>query len=188
MSILNAKADQFVIWLPNGFFYKEVVERWFPIVERLKLPYDKLEDFMNACIQGITFPSITLPHVEQQESQFKIAWRGGKELEPILEKTFNIVFKLSEGFISYWTLFEQIEHFLFYEQTMPFWPPMNISFLNHQGFEMMGFEFDQITPVSLSQFEVGYNKSLADFSTFTLQLRYNRFNIKRRSGNGNNKI
>jgi hypothetical protein len=46
-----------------------------------------------------------LPNIEQGQQQYKIAYRGGKELEPTFDKNLTITFKLSEGFISYWILF-----------------------------------------------------------------------------------
>ena len=109
--ILNNLSNQFVISLQKGFFYPEIVKKWSPIVKRLKLPYESLEDFINACTQSISFPSVELPSVDQQQQQFKIAYRGGKELEAVLDKNLTLTFKLSEGFISYWILFEQIEKF-----------------------------------------------------------------------------
>ena len=183
MSILNAKLNQFAVWLPKDFFYPEIRERWTPVVKRLKLPYLSLEDYVNATVQTVTFPEITLTPVEQQQTMFKIRYRGGKELEPILDKNLTISFKLAEGFISYWMLFDQIELFQQYSDTQPFWPSMFVSFLDHHGFELMAFEFQKIIPLGLSQFNVSYATVAADFTTFTLSLAYNRYKITRRLTN-----
>jgi hypothetical protein len=43
------------------------------------------------------------------------------------------------------------------------------------------FEFEQLIPVSLSTIELSYAQTAADFSTFSLNMKYNRFNIKRRA-------
>ena len=178
--ILNSKSNQFTIWFPKNFFYPEINKRWTPIVRRLKLPYESLEDFFNASIQSITMPPIDLVPITQQQGQFPIAYRPGKELEPLFEKTINVTFKLTEGFISYWLMFEQMEMFLKYMESSPFWPPMYVSFLDLHGFELVVFEFHQITPLSLTQFEVSYAQTAAEFNTFSVGLKYNRFKIKRR--------
>lgn len=178
--ILNSLNNQFVIIFPPGFFYPEIVKRWEPVVKRMKLPYQSLEDFINATVQSITFPSVDINGVQQPQSQFQIQYRPGKELEPLIEKNLTITFKLSEGFISYWILFEQIEMFLEYGEKVPFWPPLYVSFLDHKGFELVVFSFEKIIPTSLSQFEVAYSQTAADFNTFNMGIRYNRFNIKRR--------
>jgi len=178
--ILNALNNQFVVYFPPNFFYPEVRDKWGPVVKRLKLPYVSLEDFINASIQSVDFPSIDLEQAQQQQGQFKIQQRGGKELEPSFSKNLTVTFKLSEGFLSYWIFFEQIELYLKYGETQPFWPPMYISFLDHHGFELLAFTFEKIVPTALSQFQISYATTAADFNTFTLNMVYNRFNIKRR--------
>ena len=183
MSILNAKLNQFVIWFPKDFFYPEVRERWTPVVKRLKLPYQSLEDFFNATVQSVTFPEISLLNASQPQTMFNIKYRGGKELEPILDKNLTVSFKLSEGFITYWMLFDQIELFQLYSEKQPFWPSMYVSFLDHHGFELMAFEFQKIVPFNLSQFNVSYATVVTDFNTFTLGMTYNRYRIIRRLNN-----
>jgi len=183
MSILNAKLNMFAIWFPQDFFYPEIRERWTPVVKRLKLSYLTLEDYFNATVQGITFPEVELKNVSQPQTMFNITYRGGKELEPILDKNVTITFKLTEGFITYWMLFDQIELFQQYGIKQPFWPSMYVSFLDHHGFELMTFEFQKIVPTMLSQLPVSYATVAADFNTFTLNLRYNRYKISRRLTN-----
>lgn len=183
MSILNSKLNQYVVWFPKDFFYPEVRERWSPIVKRLKLQYQSLEDFFNASVQSVTFPEVRLEPVIQPQSMFSIRYQGGKELEPILDKMITVTFKLTEGFITYWMLFEQIEAFMKYKEKSPFWPSMFISFLDHHGYEILVFEFKKIIPIALSQFNISYATVAADFNTFTLNLAYNRYNMISRLNN-----
>ena len=56
--ILNSLNNQFVIRFPKSFFYPEIHAKWTPVVKRLKLPYENLEDFINASVQSLAFPSI----------------------------------------------------------------------------------------------------------------------------------
>jgi hypothetical protein len=178
--ILNNKQNAFTIYFPPNFFSANVERKWTPVINRLKLPYESLEDFFNSSIQSVTLPQISLPTVQQQQSQFPINYRGGKELEPTLDKTIDVSFKLSEGFITYWILFDQIEEYLLYKEDDVFWPSMFVSFLDLNGIELVVFEFEKIVPTSLSTVELSYASTAADFNTFNLGLRYNRFNIKRR--------
>ena len=184
MSILNAKLNQFAIWLPQDFFYPEIRERWTPVVKRMKLQYQSLEDYVNATIQSVNFPEVTLPIISQDQTMFQIKYRGGKELEPILDKNLTITFKLAEGFVSYWMFFEQIELFQQYSDKKPFWPSMYVSFLDHHGFELMTFEFKKIIPTGLSQFNISHASVASDFNTFSMNLRYNRYTITRKLNAG----
>lgn len=177
--ILNSLNNQFVVQFPKNFFYPEIHARWTPIVKRLKLPYESIEDFINASVQNITFPAVELPIVEQTQAQYRIAYKGGKELEAVLDKNLTITFKLSEGFISYWILFEQIEKFVEYSDRVPFWPPMFVSFLDHHGLQLVEFTFTKLIPTGLSQFEISYATTAAEFNTFSMNVRYNRYKIRR---------
>jgi hypothetical protein len=178
--ILNSLANMFVVQFPKNLFYPEIRTKWEPVVKRLKLPYETVEDFINASVQSITFPAVELPVVEQTQQQYKIAYRGGKELEAVLDKNLTVTFKLTEGFISYWIMFEQLEKFVLYGDSVPFWPPMYVSFLDHHGFELVAFTFTKLVPTSLSQFDISYSQTAAEFNTFTMNLRYNRYTVKRR--------
>lgn len=175
----------FTIWFPPNFFYPKVIRRWEPVIKRLKLPYETIEDFVNSSIQSISMPAMSLANVTQQQSQFSINYKGGKELEPIFEKTLDVTFKLAEGFITYWILVDQIEEYMRYKEGDVFWPAMYVSFLDMHGFELVAFEFKQLIPTGMSQFDVSYATTAADFNTFTLNLKYNRFKIKRRLDNTN---
>ena len=184
--LLNSLNNQFVIRFPKSFFYPEIHNRWAPVVKRLKLPYENLEDFMNSAIQSLEFPAMELNPVEQAQQQFRVTYKGGKELEPIFDKNLTFTFKLSEGFITYWILFEQIELFMkVYQVKTPFWDPMYVSFLDHHGFELVAFSFEKIVPTSMSQFSISYATTAAEFNTFTMNLRYSRFKIKRRISDDN---
>jgi len=181
MSILNAKGNMFTIWFPPNFFYPNVVKNWEPVVKRLKLPYQTIEDFFNASIQSISIPPVDLNVALQQQRQYEVAYKGGKELEAQFEKTLDVTFKLAEGFVTYWIIFDQIEEYLTYKEGDVFWPSMYVSFLDMHGFELVAFEFNKIVPTGLSAFDVSYATTAAEFNTFTLGLKYSRFNIKRRT-------
>ena len=70
--VLNNKAQMFSVWFPSDFFYKEVEEKWTPFVEKMKLPYTNLVDFMNMQIEQISYPSIDIGSAKQQQGQFQL--------------------------------------------------------------------------------------------------------------------
>lgn len=182
MSVLNNKNNAFVIWFPKNFFYPEVIKKWEPIIKKMNLQFQTIDDFLNFCIQSVTFPGLSFPQPEQGEGQYNIKWRGGKELEVISEKTLNISFKLSESFLSYWIVWDQLYYYLsYYGQKKPWWPSLNISFLNDAGFTMFTFKYNMITPSSLSELNLNYSSTVADFNTFSLGLTYNTYDFT--SGN-----
>ena len=84
--ILNNKAQMFSLWFPEDFFYPEVIERWSPIIQSMKLPFQSVTDFMNSQIQQVSYPGVDIGTSSQEQGQFPIEYSIGKELEPILSK------------------------------------------------------------------------------------------------------
>lgn len=178
--VLNNKPQMFCVYFPSNFFYKPVVEKWEPIVHRMKLPYETVDDFMNAQIQSLTVPSVSMDLVSQQRGQYRVDYQNGKELEPQMTRNLSMTFKLTESYLSYFIMWDQIDTFLHYKQHLEdnvlLWmEPIKLSFLNDAGFQTVNFEFQEITPNSLSELQLSYAASIASYSNFTFGFTYNRF-------------
>ena len=184
MSVLNNKPQMFYISFPSNFWYPEVVEAWEPMVKRMKLPYDTVDDFMNQQIQQVTFPSTNLELAMQQRGQYEIAYATGKELEPEMGKNLAITFKLTESYLSYWIVWHQVDVYLHYandslkRQKAPIYmEPISLSFLTDAGLEMISFKFDQIVPTNIGELTLSYAATVASYNTFSWNLRFNYFDV-----------
>ena len=185
--VLNNKPQMFTAYFPSNFFYKEVEDKWGAFVERMKLPYRTVCDFMNSQIQSVNFPGFNMEVSEQGREQYNVVYPGGKEYEAIVGKDLNIVFKLTESYLSYFILLDQIWWYLRYADTVagepaevkkPVWmEPFHLRFLSDAGFGMTGFVFQEITPKSLTELQLSYAAQAATYNTFTLTLSYNRFMV-----------
>lgn len=182
MSVLNNKQQMFIVQFPSNFWYDEVVEKWTPMIERMRLPYNNINDFMNAQIQSVTFPGVTLDSVTQQREQYEITYPGGKELEVNIDKNIRLTFKLTESYISYWIIWDQLDKYLHYVNDHNFkkdcWmEPIELGFLTDSGFELTNFKFREITPYGLSSLTLSYAATIASYNTFEWSLKYNWFDI-----------
>ena len=184
MSVLNNKPQMFVVQFPSNFWYPEVIERWEPLVKRMRLPYDTLDDFMNQQIQQVTFPSANLDLAIQQRGQYEIAYATGKELEPNISKTLNITFKLTESYLSYWIIWDQVDTYLHYagdelnrSHSPRFMEPITLGFLTDAGLELLSFKFEQIIPTNIGELTLSYAATVASYNTFSWSLRFNYFSI-----------
>ena len=189
--VLNNKPQMFTVFFPSNFFYLEVKKKWEPIIEKMRLPYQSLDDFMNAQIQSVTFPSLALDTAQQQRGQYDVIYPTGKELEPSMSKDLSITFKLTESYISYFIMWDQIDIYLHYanmdseideyigDDTKVCWmEPVHLAFLTDQGFELTKFTFSEITPTSLSELNLSYSAQAASYNTFSIGLHYNIFDVK----------
>lgn len=177
--VLNNLSQSFVIYFPQNFFYPDVNDNWLPLIKRMYLPYRTTEDFMNAQIQTISFPSIAAPAVTQGRWQYEIHKRNGKELDQLFPKEpINITFKLTESYMSYFIIREQFDLFLKYFNIQPlYWAPITVSLLDDAGMETISYRFVQITPTNLSDMSLSYAARLGTYNTFSLGFHYNYFEI-----------
>jgi hypothetical protein len=184
--VLNNLPQMFVFSFPSTFWYPEVVARWTPMVERMKLPYETVEDFMNAQVQAVKFPAMNMELATQQRGQYDIAYPGGKELEPIMDRNITVTMKLTESYLSYWIWWDQLDTYLHYandynpevKDKKPCWMhPVKLSLLTDSGIQLVEFTFRDITPTNTSELNLSYAATVASYNTFTLNLRYNYFDV-----------
>lgn len=180
--VLNNLPQMFTFEFPSNFWYDEVINTWTPYVQRMRLPYETVGDFMNDQVQAVVFPAMNMDLAIQQRGQYDVAYYGGKELEPLIDKNLRVTFKLTESYISYWIWFHQIDIFLHYvddyRDKEPCWmEPVKLGFLSDAGFKMLEFTFWEITPTSTSEINLSYAATIGSYNTFQTNLRYNRFDI-----------
>lgn len=172
--VVNNLPQQFVIYFNKNYFYPEVHDRWSTIVRRMDLPYMSVEDFMNSQIKSITTPTISLSTKSQVSGQYNIQKRPGKELDAIIDKSFTITFKLTESYVTYLIMRDQIELYLKYFSPKDlYWPPVTVDYLSDEGFTYMRTSYNQVTPVSLSELSLSYSAELASYKEFSLSFAYN---------------
>lgn len=187
--LLNPLSQNFVIWFPANFFYPEVVKLWKPVFKRLYLPYVTLEDMFNSQISGVSFPSVTSQTVTQGLENYQIQKRPGKQLDQMMQKTLTITVKLTESYMTYFMARQQMDLYLKIGKNYKelYMPPVNITILDEGGFENITYSYYQLTPTSLSDFDLSYSAKPGSFNTFTWGFGYNYFEIYYRDEDGSRK-
>ena len=184
--LLNPLSQNFVIWLPANFFYDEVVKLWTPVFKRMFLPYLTIEDMFNSQISNLSFPSISSNSVTQQSQNYQITKRSGRQLDQDMGKDLTLTIKLSESYMTYFIARQQMDLYLKYGAQRPlYFPPINVTILDEGGFENITYTYYQLTPVSLSDFDLSYAAKPGSFNTFTWGFKYNYFDIYYRDESGN---
>lgn len=172
--ILNNRTQLFSFYFPSNYFFPEVNEKYAVYLKRMHLPFESCEDYINSCIQSVNFPAVNIPNATQQHGQYSMEYTTGKELDAIVEKSLTITFKLTDSYLSYWIIRDQIDNYLKYGSIKKiFWNPLYLTFLSAAGYEINTFEFSQITPTNLSELDLSYKAEIAQYNTFTLSLHYN---------------
>ena len=185
--LLNPLSQNFVIWFPANFFYSEVVKLWTPVFKRMFLPYLTIEDMFNSQITNLSFPSVNSNTVTQQNQNYQITKRSGRQLDQDMNKELTLTIKLSESYMTYFIARQQMDLYLKYgaNQKALYFPPINVTILDEGGFENITYTYFQLTPTNLSDFDLSYAAKPGSFNTFTWGFKYNYFDIYYRDENGN---
>lgn len=178
--ILTSKNNNFIVRFNRGFFYPSIVERYETYLKRLPIPYENLHDYMTASIQACTFPALTAETVEQILYEDNYTSKGGLRLERYLSRDFSLTFKLYEGYINYWVMFDMFRAFYDLDNKEKFLPDVTISFLDQTGFEFIAVELHQVLMTSISELELNYSSNTAEFKNFTMNFKYNIIKIAKR--------
>ena len=183
--LLNNLDQAFVISIDYNWFYPEVIDKWLPILQRMYLPYVRLEDFFNAQIQSINFPGVTENAHTQRARLYDNNKRVGYQLDQIVDKSITLTLKTTESYISYFVARHQFDLFLRLGDVKPlYFPPITVSLLDDGGFETISYCYQQITPLSLSDLSMSYAARLGQFNTFTWSFKYNYYDVYMKNEKG----
>lgn len=146
-------------------------------LKRLPTPFDSVEDYLNHTIQSVSFPQVSADETEQILDKRPQYYRNSFDLERIITKEFTVNFKTADGFLNYWVLFEQFQKYLHEQNTKDYFPDMNLTFLDRDGYELVTVTFNQPLIKSIDQLEMSYASNAFEFRTFGLTFKYNLFEI-----------
>jgi hypothetical protein len=178
--ILNVRQNGFIFNFPKEFLDPEVVEKYKGYVNRMPMPYDTVNDFINATVQSINFPTLrTIDTVEQiRPGGFKQTYKSSTTLQNLIQRDFTVTFKLGEGFINYWIVYENIVKFLDFQNPEQYLPDFRLMLLDNDGIIMASVILEQVTVTSLSEIQLNYSSTTPQFTTFSVGFRCNYVNTK----------
>ena len=107
-------------------------------------------------------------------------------MDQAMEKTLTLTVKLSQSYITYFMVRQQYEEYLKFGAGVKelYMPPISVSILDDDGFETVCYTYNQLTPTSLSDFDLSYSARPGSFNTFTWSFQYNYFDIWYRDNTG----
>jgi hypothetical protein len=174
------KNNNFIVRFNRGFIYPDIIARYETYLKRLPMPYESIHDYLTASVQSISFPSLSVESVEQTLYEDPHTSKGGRRFETYLDRSITISFKTYEGYINYWIMFDLFRAFYDLDNKEEYLTDINLTFLDHTGFEFITIDFNQIVLTGLSELELNYSSSTAEFRTFTATFKYNYLKIQKR--------
>jgi hypothetical protein len=177
--ILNSRNNLFNFKFPRTFIPKEVRDKYMPYLT--KMPGNLISepiDFVNYSIQGLSMPGINFDPIQQSPNDGTITYhRGSIPIQNTVERQFSIELQLLDGYINYWIMQDTLLYYYSKENRDPFINDLKLQILDSEGIHIMSAVFEKPILNSISELELNMSSNVADFSTFTLNFYYNKFNI-----------
>ena len=136
-------------------------------------------DFINYSIQGVALPGISFDPIEQSPNDGTTTYhRGAIPIQNTIERQFTVEMQLLDGYINYWIMQDTLLYYYSRQNRNPFADDLKLQILDAEGIHVMSAVFEKPIMNSITELELNMSSNIAEFSTFSLNFYYNRFNLK----------
>lgn len=178
--ILNSRNNLFNFKFPRNFIPTEVADKYRKYLNRM--PGNIIEepiDFINYSIQGVALPGISFDPIEQSPNDGTTTYhRGAIPIQNTIERQFTVEMQLLDGYINYWIMQDTLLYYYSRQNRNPFADDLKLQILDAEGIHVMSAVFEKPIMNSITELELNMSSNIAEFSTFSLNFYYNRFNLK----------
>ena len=178
--VLNSRNNLFNFKFPRKFIPEEVAEKYRPYLDRMpgNLITEPI-DYINYSIQGMSLPGLSFDPIEQAPNDGTITYhRGAVPIQNTIERQFQVELQLLDGFINYWIMQDTLLYYYSRENRKPFTGDLKMQILDAEGVHVMSAVFEKPIMNSITELELNMSTNIAEFTTFTLNFYYNKFNLK----------
>jgi len=199
MLALKGRQDGYRLLLPKDFICEEIYDKYARILQAKNGNIDDPVDFLNETIQGTqvfgfqngTFqqtqqttgrPLLDNGRLEQNKFSFPATeYNYRNQLSPIslMDRTFNIIFRHTLGFLNYFMVFENFWWQNSRDKTYDKLPKnFNIDILNETGSIYSRIVLDSPLIDSMDMLDLNFTQPVASSQTFNVTFKYSNFDLQ----------
>ena len=196
---LKGRADGFRLLFPKEFLAPEIEEKYTKILAEKHGYYLTPIDFINESIQKVNVLGFQNATIQQQQSSrgeptlnenrtvqnnFLYAatdynYRNGVSPISLTDRTFNVVFRHSLGYLNYFILFENFWYQ--FSRDMPYdnlVQKLYIDIINERGsiYSRIALFYPLIN--SMDMLDLDYSQPIAQSQTFNIEFKYSNFDFE----------
>lgn len=193
MFSLKSRQDNFRLMLPKDFIVDELVEKYTKVLTDAHSFYTTPIDFLNETIQGIQVLGFTGGTVQQQQPA-RGAWSKTPERKPqnnflhvasdynyrsevspiaLVDKTLNITFRHTLGFVNYFLLFENFFwQFARDTQYNELVKAFYVDIFNDKGEVYARIELQNPIIDTMDMLDLNFTQPIANSQTFNVSFKY----------------
>ena len=191
MLALKGRQDGFKLLLPKEFIPEHINEKYSKILREQRGFINKPIDFLNETIQRVEvlgFNNATVGQTFQGlgEKTNSFAYPGNESYfrspanpQALIDKTLNVQFKHTLGYLNYFMMFESFLYHYSREQKYKDMPQeISIDLLNEKGsiYARIILEKPLIDGIDMLSFD--YTKPIAESQTFQVVFKYSSFDYQ----------
>ena len=200
MLSLKGRQDGFRLLLPKEFLVPEVEEKYAGILKEKLGYFDSPIDFLNGTIQKVNVlgfqdgtmtqdqpvkgaePTMKQNRIKQNQFQYagsQFNYRSGVPPIQLTDKTFNITFRHTLGYLNYFMLFENFWYQFSRDMNYEDLPQrFTIDLFNELGsiYSRVSLFYPMINSMDMLEFD--YTQPVAQSQTFTIEFKYSNFDFE----------
>lgn len=179
---LNPRSNLFNFQFTKNFMPEEIHKKYYDYLNKVPgCPVKNPLDFINYSIQGINLPGLNAETTTQITPYGRTKYhRDTKDEQELMSKEMTITFKMFDGFINYWIVFDLFRYYYSYDTTLKYIPDQRVHILDGNGFIITELELSRILITSLSDLSLNFSANVPEFTTFDLVLTYNGLEINQK--------
>lgn len=197
---LKGRQDGFRMLLPKEFLVSEVEEKYAGILKEKIGYFDSPIDFLNETIQKVNVlgfqegtmtqdqaslgaePTMKPNRIKQNKFQYagsQFNYRSGVAPIALTDKTFNITFRHTLGYLNYFMLFENFWYQFSRDMNYEDLPQrFTIDLFNEKGeiYSRVSLFYPMINAMDMLEFD--YTQPVAQSQTFNIEFKYSNFDFE----------
>lgn len=197
---LKGRQDGFRLLLPKEFLVPEVEAKYAGILKEKLGYFDSPIDFLNETIQKVNVlgfqdgtmtqdqpvkgaePTMKQNRIKQNQFQYagsQFNYRSGVPPIQLTDKTFNITFRHTLGYLNYFMLFENFWYQFSRDMNYEDLPQrFTIDLYNELGsiYSRVSLFYPMINSMDMLEFD--YTQPIAQSQTFTIEFKYSNFDFE----------
>ena len=197
---LKGRQDGFRLLLPKEFLVTEVEEKYASVLKDKLGYFDSPIDFLNETIQKVNVlgfqdgtmtqdqpvkgaePTMKPNRIKQNQFQYagsQFNYRSGVPPIQLTDKTFNITFRHTLGYLNYFMLFENFWYQFSRDMNYEDLPQrFTIDLFNEIGsiYSRVSLFYPMINSMDMLEFD--YTQPVAQSQTFNIEFKYSNFDFE----------
>lgn len=177
--ILNSRSNLYNFKFPRTFIPKEVADKYRKYLNRM--PGNVITepiDFINYSIQGVNLPGVSFDPVEQSPNDGTITYkRGLQPIQNLIDRQLTVEMQLMDGFVNYWIMTDTLLYYYDRSNKESYINDFKLQILDAEGIHLISAVFEKPIMYSIGELSLNMSSNVADFNTFSVDFRYNKFNL-----------